>query len=248
MKSGARGAWVATALLMVALSGCGEGPRVMGNGHLVQEEREVPEFETLTVSSDIAVKVVMDPSQPRKVRLVGDANLLALMRTEILGPGWLSVSFRPAEVESWESSNDLRVEVTVPTLRSLSTWGDGSVDVSGSVVVPGGFSLETSGGGSVRAQGLDLSSFYLNMRGGGQATLQGRVDKMTSRLSGWSNLWGRQLSVQSAELTSSDGAYTEMRVSESLRVTASDGAKVLIIGQPTVLEQTLSGGATLEFE
>lgn len=247
MKSVSRGMWAAMALLVVASSGCGE-PQVRGSGQLVQEERQLPEFDTLSVDDGIDVTVVMDPSQPRKVRLVGDDNLLALLRTEVLVPGSLAVYFRPAEVGGWSSPNALRVEVTVPKLRDLSNWGGGTVDVSGSVSIPAGFFLHSSGGGIVRVRGLDIEIFNLDVTGGGDVTLEGRASSVRSRLSGGCRLGARELSVNNAVLWSSDGGSTEMRVSNSLEVTASGGGSVRIVGRPTVLAQDLSGGSTLSFE
>ncbi len=234
-------------LLVVALLGCGLGPQVQGSGQQVQEERQPPEFVSLEVNDGIEAMVVVDPGQPRKVRVVGDDNLVALMRTEVEGARTLHVYFRQEEVGGWSSRNPLRVEVTVPSLEALSRSGGGTVEVSGAVN-PASFSLEASGGGTVKVSGLATESFSMEVSGGADVSLVGSATRVTSNLSGGSRLRAREFSIQEATLSSSGGGSTEVRVSDSLRVTASGGGAVRIIGRPTVVAKELSGGSTLDFE
>lgn len=249
MKIASRGLWVGLSLLVTALTGCGvSGPRVQGSGQWVQEERQASDFERLDVNDGIELTVVVDPSQPHKVRVVGDDNLVALLRTEKAGTDSLFIHFLTEEVGSWSSSNPLRVEVTMPKLEAVTRSGGGTVDVSGSVVSPELFTLETSGGGTVKLRGLDTASFKLDVSGGGDVTVEGSAAEVTSNTSGGVKLRARELSARVATLSSSGGGSTEMRVSDSLRVEASGGGEVRILGRPAVTQKDLSGGATLSFE
>lgn len=249
MNVGNRGLWVGLSLAVVAFTGCGFGfgPQVAGSGHGVQEARETPDFAVLQVENGIDATVVVDANQPRSVRLVGDDNLVALVRTFREGSSTLRVYFRQEVVGGWTSSNPLRVEVTVPNLEALSSSGGGTMDVSGNVNNPG-FDLEVSGGGTVRMRGLATDSFSMDASGGSDVTLAGSATRVTSTMSGGSVLRARELSVRDATLDSSGGGSTVMRVSDSLRVTASGGSEVLIVGRPSVLSRDLSGGSTLSFE
>lgn len=58
------------------LTGCG-GPHVEGSGQQVTEERQATDFVWLEVRNGIETIVVVDPTQPLKVRVVGDDNLVA---------------------------------------------------------------------------------------------------------------------------------------------------------------------------
>lgn len=249
MNVGNRGVWVGLSLAVVAFTGCGFGfgPHVTGNGHVVQEARETPDFTVLQVENGIDATVVVDAAQPKSVRLVGDDNLVALVRTFREGSNTLRVYFRQEQVGSWTSSNPLRVEVTVPNLEALSSSGGGTMDVSGTVNNPG-FDLAVSGGGTVRVRGLATESFTMDASGGSDVTLTGSATRVTSTMSGGSLLRARDLSVREATLDSSGGGSTVMRVSDSLRVTASGGSQVTIVGRPSVVTQDLSGGSTLTFE
>jgi hypothetical protein len=247
MNVGYRGLLVGMSLAVVAFTGCGFGPQVKGSGNLVQEERETPDFVVLQVEDGIEATVVVDANQPKSVRVVGDDNLVALVRTFREGSNTLRVYFRDEDVWGWTSSNPLRVEVTVPSLEALSRSGGGTVDVSGNVNHPA-FDLQASGGGTVRVRGLATESFTMDVSGGADVTLAGSATRVTSTMSGGSTLKARELSAREATLNSSGGGSTVMRVSDSLRVTASGGGQVLIVGRPSVLSRELSGGSTLDFE
>ncbi len=246
MKMGLRGLCVGMSLLVAALTGCG-GPHVEGSGRPVTEERQAPDFVSLEVRNGIDTIVVVDPSQPLKVRVVGDDNLVALMRTEQSGQT-LSVHFRPEDVGSWSSSNPLRLEVTMPLLKAISHSEGGAIDVSGNVVAPEFLTIAASGGGTVKVRGLDAASFNLDASGGADVSLEGRATQVSCTTSGGGKVAARELVVREAAIISSGGGALEMRVSDSLRVTASGGGQVHIVGRPTVHKQELSGGSTLTFE
>lgn len=246
MKSGLRALWVSMSLLVVASIGCG-GPHVEGSGQQVQEERQSADFVALEVSDGIDITVVVDPNQPKQVRVVGDDNLVALMRTEASGTT-LRAWFRPEDVGSWSSRNPLRVEVTMPKLQALSRSGGGTIDVSGQVVAPEFLTIGASGGGTVRVRGLDAQSFNLDVSGGAEVTVEGRATEVSCMASGGSTVRARELSARRASIVTSGGGSLEMRVSDSLRVTASGGGVLHIVGHPMVDKQDLSGGSTLSFE
>jgi hypothetical protein len=234
-------------LWVVLVVGCGLGPGVRGSGHSVEEERQTPDFVVLEVSDGIDATVVVDPTRSRQVRLVGDDNLVALVRTELEGANTLRVFFRLEEVGHWSSPNPLRVEVTVPRLEALGRSGGSTVDLSGTITSES-FSLTASGGGTVRARGLATGTLFLHASGGTDVTLSGQAHRVQSELSGGGTLRAREFSAREATLESSGGGETVMRVSESLRVEASGGGEVHIVGRPAVHAQDLSGGSTLTFE
>ncbi len=238
--------WVGISLLVALVAGCG-WPEVVGSGHVVTEERQTSDFSALDVSDGIDSTVVVDATQPTQVRVVGDDNLVARVRTEQQGDGTLRVHFLREGLSGWSSPNPLRVEMTVPRLESLSSSGGSTVDVSGTVSAAS-LQLSASGGGTVRARGLAIESLHLEMSGGADVTLAGQSSRVTSSLSGGSELHARALSVQEASLDSSGGGSTVLRVSDALRVSASGGAAVHIVGRPAMLSQELSGGSTLTFE
>jgi hypothetical protein len=246
MRIGLRELCVSGLLAVAAVTGCG-APHVVGSGQQIQKELQPFGFETLNVNDGIEVTVVVDPDQPRQARLVGDDNLVALVRTEKSGTTGLFVYLPQEDVASWSSNNPLRLEVTMPKLLAISRTGGGMVDVSGRVTAPEFFTISALGGGTVKVRGLDTESFNLNMDGGGGVTVEGRATQVTSTLSGGSKLQARGLAAQVATISASGGS-TEMRVSAALNVNVSGGGTVHIVGNPVVMRKQVSDGSTLTFE
>lgn len=237
--------WVVLSSLVALAAGCG-WPEAVGSGHVVTEERQLSEFMALEVSDGIESTVVVDEAQPGQVRVVGDDNLVADVLTEQTVSGTLSVHFRD-HLGGWSSPNPLRVEMTVPRLESISSSGGGTVDLGGTLSASS-LQISSSGGGTVRARGLATESLTLEMSGGGDVTLAGQAYRVTSSLSGGSLLHARDLYARDASLSSSGGGSTVLRVSDTLRVSASGGSEIHIVGRPEALSTELSGGSTLTFE
>jgi hypothetical protein len=237
--------WAGISLLVALTTGCG-WPEVVGSGHVVTEERQLSDFMALDVSDGLETTVVVDETQPTQVRVTGDDNLVEQIQTEQAEAGTLSVHFRD-HVGGWSSPNPLRVEMTVPRLASILSSGGGTIDLGGTVSVDS-LQITASGGGTVRARGLATQSLDLTMSGGGDVTLAGQSYRVTSALSGGSVLHARDLYTRDASLNSSGGGVITLRVSDTLRVLASGGAEVHIVGHPSISSEALSGGSTLTFE
>jgi hypothetical protein len=242
-----KGMWVGFTLLAAVLTGCEYGPHVEGNGNLVHEERPVADFVELEVNDGIEVRVKVEPGAPTQVRLVGDENLVELIRTEHAGRDRLHVYFDDDDVGHWDSRNPLRAELTVSRLESVVRSGGSTMDVFGTLDARS-FRVTASGGGHLRVSGLEAEDLDLQLSGGAEAILEGAATRVTSVTSGGSMVRARELSAREASLTSSGGGDVVMRVSGSLEVTASGGSDVHIIGQPAVRSRQLSGGSELTFE
>ncbi|MCP3137740.1 head GIN domain-containing protein [Pyxidicoccus xibeiensis] len=225
---------------------CGR-PYVEGSGHVVVEERQTSDFKGLVVEDGIEAVVIVEPGQPTQVRLVGDDNLVALLRTESRYGDELRVHFAPGDVGAWDSRNPLRVEVKVPRLESVTRSGGGVMDIGGTLDSES-FSLTASGGGKLRVSGLDTHDLDLVLSGGVDVTLEGEATEVTSVMSGASTLRARELSAHEATLQCSGGGDIQLRVSDTLQLSASGASKVRIVGQPTVLSRELSGSSSLTFE
>ncbi|WP_342381646.1 DUF2807 domain-containing protein [Myxococcus stipitatus] len=240
------GAQVGLVLLAASVAGC-QGPHVSGSGRQIEEERTTPAFTRLAIEDGIGAYIEVDPDKPQSVRLVGDDNLVALMRTEHSGSR-LQVHFPDHEIDSWDSPNPLRVDIVVPSLEALERSGGGAlVDVSGTVDAEV-FELSSSGGGQIRIRGLRSESLEVSLSGSSNVILEGVVSRMEASLSGASRVTGRELAIRDATLNTSGGGQVVLRVSQTLRVSASGGGRLQIIGHPEVLERDLSGGSTLTFE
>ncbi|MBJ6762035.1 DUF2807 domain-containing protein [Myxococcaceae bacterium JPH2] len=230
-------------LLWVLLAGCGDGPSIQGNGTWTEEARQPGAFLALSVEDDIEATVVVDPEQPVEVRVLGDENLVARVRTRVEDHRTLRVSF-PG---NWTSSHPLRVQVRVPVLQALSRSGSGSVELRGDVTGRT-FELEASGGGAVKAEGLAVDNLLVDLSGDVDASLQGTAARFQGSLSGDTRLQARELATRDATLTASGRSHVRMHVWGTLGVNGSGAVAVYVSGSPQVLSSNMSGGASLTLE
>lgn len=245
MDSRKHARWAVLSVLVALAAGC-QWPEIEGSGHLVTEERQISAFTGIQAANGIDVTVLVDATQQQQVRVVGDDNLVERVHTDLQG-GDLRVEFRDGDVRNWTSPNPLRVEVVMARLEAVESSGGSTVDLNGGISATT-FALASSGGGTVKARGLDVEELILDASGGADVTLEGRADLLTSNTSGGSALRARGLATRDARLDSSGGGLTTARVSDTLRVSASGGAEIRIVGQPAVLSKDLSGGSILQFE
>ncbi|MCK8503143.1 MULTISPECIES: head GIN domain-containing protein [Myxococcus] len=247
MRLGAREQGAGLALLAAAwLSGCGFGHHLEGSGHSIEESRTTPVFDRLEVEDGIPAHVQVDPTRPHSVLIIGDDNLVARMRTDHDGDR-LRVHFGGHGSVGWDSPNPLRVEVVVPSLEALERSGGGRTDVTGHVDA-NHFSVSASGGGAVLVRELRAESVALSLSGGAYALLEGEARRMRLDLSGGSEVYAAKLASREAALESSGGGMASLRVSDTLRVSASGGSHVRVFGRPEMLKEDLSGGSSLTFE
>lgn len=157
-----QGLWVRFALLAAVLSGCVRGPYMEGSGRFIEEERPTADFVKLEVSEGLEVRVRVEPGQPTQVRVVGDDNLVALVRTEHSGGDRLRVSLPEEDVGEWDSRHPLRAELTVPRLEAVVRSGGSTVDVGGTLDSES-FRVSASGGGRLRVSGLDTAGLDLDL-------------------------------------------------------------------------------------
>ncbi|NMO13867.1 DUF2807 domain-containing protein [Pyxidicoccus fallax] len=243
-----RARWLGMSLLVGLLTGC--GPQLKGSGNVIDEDRQTPDFAAVEVDDGIQAIIVVDPTQPRKVRIIGDDNLVERVRTEVrTGNGTtLRVHLPTDDADDWSSDTPLRAEVTLPELTALVASGASSVELSGAITSDA-FSLEASGASRIRADGLETQELTLVLSGASEATARGYAHRVTNTLSGASQFRARQLTSREASLVVSGGSTAELQVSDLLlKVTASGGSDVTILGRPIVRSQELSGGASLRFE
>src|ERR1043165_5963074 len=118
------------------------GPR--GNGRLVTEVRNVPDFTG--VELQVPMDVTVHEGKELKVKLTVDENLAPLIRTEVRGDTLVVQCERGIDAHG-----DARVEITLPDLRAVASSGSG--DVHATANRRKDISLAASGSGDLHYRG-----------------------------------------------------------------------------------------------
>lgn len=141
-----------------AMASSGNGPVHHGSGTAGVDERSLAPVHAVLLEGIMDVAVTVTPGATQAVRVVGDDNLLASVRTRV-EDGVLEVDLDDG---SYYMKQPLRVEVTVPRLTAV----------------------ELEGAGDVSVQGLDADDFRVSLQGSGDVYVTGRTRQLTAGLFG----------------------------------------------------------------
>lgn len=201
----------------------------------VSEERQVPAFSSVHISSGMRATITLGSPQP--VRLEGDERTLSLVET-VVEDGTLKVRFKSHSFIN--DSEGVRVTIQTPELRG--------VGASGGSIVKAEFSrgqqidIEASGGSEIHGRSIDAGDLDVEASGGSILTLSGSVDRVRLQLSGGSQLHGRDLSTRDLDVHGSGGSEAELRASGSVRGSLSGGSQLHASGGASTKVST-SGGS-----
>jgi hypothetical protein len=184
--------------------------------------REYPLYgavDTVAVSAPANVCIQEGPAV--KVTVVADEKLQALL-VPSLAHGALNVI---PSTTSWSASLIPAVIVTVPHLAKLRAYA----------------------GGSIRLQELRGDHLELLTSNGTRVTGTGSFRSLHADISEGSTVTSPGLHAEAADVDVSEGASFYGAVSGDLRVRASDGARVHIVGNPNVLSsENIDGSVVIQ--
>jgi len=218
--------------------GCAGQNRVVGDGKLVTETREVGPFAEVHVSHRFHVELqVGGPSLVLEL----DSNLLGLVETVVQG-GELHVQSKQPNTEIIPSEN-ARILITVPSLTEVNSSGASSATgtVSGAALT-----LIASGASSIDITVDSNTSLDVEASGRGAISVAGSGDVLRADLSGASSLKSA-LAHRKVDVTTSGTASATVHAGQSATVSAAGTSSVEIAGAPTLRDVDAARTARVSF-
>ena len=166
---------ITLALTLLTVTGCGG---VTGSGVLKSEPRQVAEFHGVEARG--SMKVLVTQGTPATVKVEADDNLLPLLTTEVKD-GVLVLDTK----RGYTTKNPIKVEVTVPTIDSLSLGGSGSLTVQGELEAKN-LAVAVGGAGELTAEGK-FENVRCDMGGSGKVLLGGTTGNESITVGGSGN-------------------------------------------------------------
>lgn len=199
--------------VVVLATGCRD--QVEGSGQSMTEQRDVAPFTELSVRGAVQAQVRI--GQPQSVSLIGDDNVIRVIKTEVRD-GRLTVQ----PEKSYNSNVPLRLEIVVPDLDWVAVSGASTVTVSG----------------------VDVEEMTLRVSGASTVQVSGSAGEVDAEASGASRIRLQDLSAREAEVDATGASTIEVTVSERLTGSASGASTVTYAGNPDVRVST-SGGSNV---
>ena len=229
-----------------------------GSGLPASRQYDYDGFSSLRVDNACAATVTRGDAFGVSVTV--DDNLVKYLRVERDG-GTLRIGLDP--VMNYHDAT-LKAEVTMPDLEGLEVTGGSTAAVAGfasdkaldlqlsgagkvslSGVRAGDVALDVSGGGGLTGE-LEARELAGEVSGAGKVGLEGSASRARLEASGAGALALSVFTVQDADLQLSGGARGAVRVTGTLNVEASGGARLDYYGAPTIGRMDVSGGAEVQ--
>ncbi|MEW5742379.1 MAG: DUF2807 domain-containing protein [Myxococcota bacterium] len=219
---------------MLALAtGC--GPVVVGSGRVVEEQRPVSPWRTLSVASGIRAEVVRGAPG---VTITTDDNLQPEVEAFVDG-STLVVRVKPLLDVS--SRTGITARVSGDRLEGVAASGGSSV--TGAATSTTDFHVDASGGSAVTLTGLDTTELSVDASGASTVTVSGVAATLRASASGASSVDGRGLPVQSASIDGSGASTLHLNVASTITGSLSGASRLTWTGGATANVST-SGGST----
>lgn len=150
---------------------------------LLAQEREVRDVNTFTrISYALPGKLHVKQGSPQRVELVGDADLLKEIETEVSG-GRLRIGVESRRSNRRIDKDDITVYITVPKLEALGVSGSGEAIGDGRFRTDD-LDLAVSGSGPISLDVVADGDIEADVSGSGSIDVKGRCEEFESDVSG----------------------------------------------------------------
>lgn len=232
------------------------GRTVRGSGDIVEEKREVEDFNQINLdcSIDIHVKI----GEPRSLTVIGDDNLLEYVVTEVAERGTLFVDLD----RSISTRRGIHLEITIPNLETLEIDGSGDVDIeglhserfrvdidgSGDVDVRGtakNVEIIIDGSGDVTFDELDAEFIEIDSDGSGDIKLSGKAQRVEFNTHGSGDVNARRLTTIDAYVQTSGSGDVAVYASEKFEGRTQGSGDIDVFGDPKDFDRTEHGSGDI---
>ncbi len=187
-----------------------------GSGNIETVSFDLDKFDRVksTGSSDIFIKI----GKKQKVELTCDDNIIDNMIIKVRGKTLIIES-----EGSFRLRKSPRIEISIPSLESMSLSGSGDVEI----------------------EGLSGGEFSYKLSGSGDLCAEGKVDYLEIKLSGSGNINTRDLIAEEVDCRLSGSGDIQVYASESFNGSVSGSGDITFYGNPKQVDRYVSGSGSI---
>ena len=225
-------------VILVNVSCIGIPGRTSLSGEIVTDQRDVPHFDAIIVTSGI--DLILNQGATQKVIVKADQDLQNDVKTEV-EDGELKISC----ARTFFHVSNITVEVTITDLKHLKGSAGSDIKSTG-ILNLGDLTVEISSGSDLT---LEIEAKFLDMSAssGSEARLKGKADDFSIKASSGSDVYSNDFEAENVTVTTSSGSDVRVNAHESIKVNASGGSDVYITGNPEKRNVSTSGGSDVYF-
>lgn len=202
--------------LSITLLGC-NGITTRGSGIIKNDDRDVQSFSSVKVRG--AFDVIIRPGSSYRVRIIGDDNIVPLIKTRIRHETLDIYSDKDLSLR-----NRITIKIETPELSAL----------------------ESEGASNITVKDYQGSSLSIDASGAGRIILEGKTDDLDLELSGAVNVDSEKLIAQNVVVEISGASNAEVYSAESIQAEISGVGSIVYHGSPSHVHKSISGLGTIK--
>ncbi len=212
------------------------GPSIKGNGNVIEEERNVGEFDEIKVTRGMNAWITQ--GEPTRVTVVADENLHEAILTETEG-STLKISTN-ARIR-W--AKEKKVLITVKDLEKITSTAGSNVFSNGTLSFED-LCVSTSAGSNAT---LEVYSRNLQVKSssGSNAIITGKGYDVNLDASSGANIKAEGLKAALCDAEASSGANVFIYVEKKINAKASSGGNIFYYGNPEKKNTSTSSGGNV---
>jgi len=226
-------------LAALGLAACGSAGIVVGNNHIVSEQRTVPSFNKLSVQYGIHAELSRGD---REVAITTDQNLMPLIETYVQDD---TLFLRVRSNYAVTSTHGITAVVNNPTLTAIDASGGSNVNAVATFAAD--WPIVASGGSTVSVSALQADRVTIDASGGSHVDAFGLTTDVSVVGSGGSRVSTDGLVAENVTVNASGGSILHVRASKSARGDASGGSQVSVSGNPATRQISSSGASIVTY-
>ncbi len=200
-------------LIALIIVSC-DNDAIDANGAIVNEEREINGFSSISLSVPANVHITDEPGE--SLRIKTHENLLSFIDTDVIG-----TTLRISTNHNLRNVKTLEVYVSALDYEKLSITGAGAIRVENC---------------------LDVDELELEITGAGLIEVCGNTGNLRTKITGAGKIEAYDLQTLTTNVTVSGSGEVQTRVSESLNVHISGAGVVRYIGNPEITSNISGAG------
>jgi hypothetical protein len=211
-----------------------------GSGELASETRAVSDFQGISVSGSIDLKVRQAAREAVEVH--ADDNLLPLLESSIeIGAGGRTLHIRWKRGESIRTRSGATVTVDVVRLGAISSSGSGDVTVDG-LSTPA-LVLSLSGSGDAVLNGLATEDLSVRIAGSGDVSGNGSATRLRLSIAGTGDIQFGGLRAEDVSIGITGSGDAAVQARKTLNVSIAGSGDVVYSGEPAVKLSVAGSGS-----
>jgi Putative auto-transporter adhesin, head GIN domain len=208
-----------------------------GDGDVLKETRKITPFDGIDVSG--AFDIILKQGATEDVTVEADANLLPIIRTEVVG-GTLRIDTR----KPIHHSTVMKVYITVKDIKRIDVSGAVDISTDGRITVPE-LSIDASGASDLKME-IVVQKLKLDCSGASKMKFSGSATDVNMDLSGASDIFGYDMLAENYDIEISGAGNAQINVSKKIHAEISGAGSVKYKGSPTDIDQSVSGAGSIK--